>query len=155
MSTSSTSPVAPAVRQPGEGTVYHVAQHDNRCILSAEATGGAFSLFEIVSPPGDRVPLHIHTREDEAFLVLEGEIELTVGDAVHRLRPGSVVFGPRGIAHSFCNPCTVTSRMLVMTTPGGFERFFAECHERLPRTRPFDPALFVEIIRKHGMIIPE
>jgi len=153
MSNVTDSSLSPIVRGADEGQVYHVAQHSTRCILPAEATGGAFSLFEITSPPGDRVPLHTHTREDETFIVLEGEMDLTIDGVTHRLTPGMTAFGPRGIPHGFANNSGAPARLYVITSPGGFERFFAEVHERLPRTAAFDPALFVEIIRKHGMIV--
>ena len=41
-------------------------------ITSAE-TGGAYSLFETQTPPQAGSPRHIEHREEEAFLVLEGE----------------------------------------------------------------------------------
>lgn len=147
------APAVPVVRAPGEGVVHHVARDDCRCILSAEVTGGAFSLFELVTPPGEGPPLHTHSNEDETFIILEGEVEVCVGDTTRRLTPGAVAFGPRGVRHAFRNVGTGPLRMYMIASPGGFERFFGECHERLPRTAAFDPALFVEIIRKHGMTV--
>src|SRR5579863_2284867 len=42
---------------------------------TAESTGGAFGLIEHWSlPPGFASPYHTHSREDEAFYVLEGEM---------------------------------------------------------------------------------
>ncbi len=149
------TPAAPLFRKPGEGVIHQVAMHENRCILSAEATGGVFSLFEIVCPPKEGVPFHTHTLEDETFIGVEGEIELVVGEAKYELTPGAVAFGPRGVQHCFHNPTDRPSRFYIIATPGGLERFFGECHERLPRSQPFDPALFVEIIRKHGMIVAD
>jgi mannose-6-phosphate isomerase-like protein (cupin superfamily) len=64
--------------------------------------------------------LHVHRHDDEVFYVLDGEIKLQVGDDVHRLTQGMLGFGPHGVQHNFI----VTSkqaRLLVMTTPSGFE----------------------------------
>jgi mannose-6-phosphate isomerase-like protein (cupin superfamily) len=46
---------------------------------SGEDTGGAYALTDSVVPPGGGPPPHIHHREDEAFWVLEGELEVMVG----------------------------------------------------------------------------
>jgi mannose-6-phosphate isomerase-like protein (cupin superfamily) len=67
-----------------------------------------------------RSSLHVHRHDDEVFYVLDGEIKLQVGDDVHRLTQGMLGFGPHGVQHNFI----VTSkqaRLLVMTTPSGFE----------------------------------
>lgn len=122
-------------------------------LLSAEQTGGRFSLFELLCPPGQGTPPHAHAREDETFYILEGRIDITVGGVTHELGPGSAAFGPRGIPHSFTNPGPGDARFLVTTTPGGFERFFEEVHEKLPATKPLDMPLFLDIIRRHGMTV--
>ncbi|MBX3388342.1 MAG: cupin domain-containing protein [Phycisphaeraceae bacterium] len=81
-------------------------------------------------------PLHMHEREDEAFYVLEGEVTFCIGESGDRTgksgkrvvaREGSVVFGPRGTAHTFKNCSQAPARMLVMVNPGAnFEAFFAK-----------------------------
>lgn len=85
---------------------------------SAE-TGGQFTLVEVCENEGE-TPLHVHHNEDEAFWVLEGEVEFEVGGMRIEARPGSFLFGPRGIPHRY----TVRrgpARMLFLLTPGGFE----------------------------------
>jgi hypothetical protein len=49
------------------------------------------------------VPRHTHTREDEAYFVLAGEMEVTVGDEAFILRPGDSLMAPRGIPHQLRN----------------------------------------------------
>lgn len=146
------SVASPVVRPAHEGAVYQVVNHPARCVMSAEDTGGAYSLFEVTCPPGDGVPPHTHTTEDETFIVLAGELILTVGGVEHTLGPGDVAFGPRGIPHRFENRTEAATRFYVMTTPGGFERFFAEVDEAFGEGRQFDPRVFLGIIRKHHML---
>ena len=67
--------------------------------IPSDASGGAFSLFEEVSPLAD-TPLHMHRDEDELFYVLEGEHVFRVGDEEHRVGPGGMVFAPRGVPHA-------------------------------------------------------
>ena len=92
---------------------------------SAASTGGAFSLFEEVPPMVD-TPLHVHERDNELFYVLEGEHVLRVGDDEFHLGPGGMAFAPRGIPHSQRRVVPGVGRLLVVTTPGGFDGFFRE-----------------------------
>jgi quercetin dioxygenase-like cupin family protein len=92
-------------------------------------TEGAFALIEEVTPPQGGPPPHMHTREDETFHVLEGEVEFVVGGRALSATAGSVVYGPRNIPHAFGNIGTTPSRMSVLITPGGLERMFEELGE--------------------------
>jgi len=56
--------------------------------LSGPDTGGAYCLLQVGLAPGMSVPRHTHAREDEAYFVLAGELEVTVGDEVFILGPG-------------------------------------------------------------------
>lgn len=103
------------------------------CLLTAEETDGAYSLFEIVTPPHDAgPPPHTHTREDEAFYVLEGEHIMTVDGQEIRGGPGSWMFAPRHKPHAFRNDSDTPTRTLMFASPGGFENFFEACGEPMP-----------------------
>ena len=92
--------------------------------VSADATGGAFTLFEENQPVD--TPLHVHEREDELFYVLEGEHVFQVGEREHHAGPGDLVFAPRGVPHSQRRVVPREGRTLVLTSPGGLEGFFRE-----------------------------
>ena len=65
--------------------------------VTSSQTGGAYSLFEVVTPPGGGPPPHVQHQEDESFYVLEGEFEFpNGGDGVVRAGAGSLVYVPRG-----------------------------------------------------------
>lgn len=91
---------------------------------SAESTGGAFTVFEERDPVD--TPLHVHAREDELFYDLEGDHVITVGEEEHRIGPGGLVFAPRGVPHSQRRVVPRTGRLLILTSPAGFEGFFRE-----------------------------
>ena len=91
---------------------------------SADTTGGAFTIFE-ESDPVD-TPLHVHQHEDELFYVLEGEHVFQVGQQEFRAGPGGVVFAPRGVPHAQRRVVPRAGRVLVLTSPAGFEGFFRE-----------------------------
>jgi uncharacterized cupin superfamily protein len=94
--------------------------------LDAAATGGAFAILELALAPGRDSGFHRHTKEDEAIVVLDGE--LTVGDDERRetLRARDTVLFARGDRHRFANEGARPVRALVVTAPAGLERFFRE-----------------------------
>jgi len=93
----------------------------------SEQTGGAYSLFEVVTQPMGGPPPHVQHREDEAFYVLEGEYEFQVEGRTMRAGAGSLLYVPRGNLHAYRNVGVGVGRMLVNQTPGGLhEGFFEE-----------------------------
>ena len=95
-----------------------------RIVASAEETRNSLFAFEATEPPGGGPPLHIHTREDEFFLVLEGDVSFYIDGKVIRRGPGGSAFVPRGAAHCFRNISDRSARLLVLFTPGDIEGFF-------------------------------
>jgi mannose-6-phosphate isomerase-like protein (cupin superfamily) len=97
-----------------------------RCLIrvSAEDTGGAYSVVEIVSAPGDGTPLHVHQNEDEHFLILEGTARINYGDRTFNAKAGDTATLLRGIPHAWRNASDVPLRMAVTCTPGGIEEVF-------------------------------
>jgi mannose-6-phosphate isomerase-like protein (cupin superfamily) len=110
---------------------------------SAQITGGAYGLVEASVPPGSGPPPHVHTREDEAFYILDGQLEFTAGEQTVLAGAGDFVYLPRGEMHRFTNPGIFPARALMLLSPGGFEGFFRDAGvparpgEPAP---PFDPA---------------
>ena len=109
-----------------------------RIPISGAATDGAFALLEVSGPPGDQPPLHVHHDHDEGFYVLEGELTLWVGDAVHVLRAGDAS-SRRAACRTPCAPATRGGRWLVTSTPAGFEAFVRAVGLPDPRTRAARP----------------
>jgi quercetin dioxygenase-like cupin family protein len=98
--------------------------------VASVETGSAYSLQEQVVTPASNPPMHVHVAEEEAFYVLDGEIELEVDGTVAVARTGSFALVPRGVAHTY-RVLTETARVLVLTSSagaapgGGFEGFVA------------------------------
>jgi mannose-6-phosphate isomerase-like protein (cupin superfamily) len=67
---------------------------------SGEDTGGEFALFEVPARPGAGPPLHMHHIENEYFFVLDGELDVQVGEEVTRLKAGGSAYAPRMIPHT-------------------------------------------------------
>ena len=98
--------------------------------LDAEKTGGAMAVIESVVPPGGGPPMHIHSREDELFYVLEGRFKLWHGDMVLDVGAGDVAYLKRDGRHTYQNVGTAPGRLLTVITPAGFENFFREVAKR-------------------------
>jgi mannose-6-phosphate isomerase-like protein (cupin superfamily) len=95
--------------------------------VAGEQTGGAYSIFEVVSQPQGGPPPHVQHREDECFYVLEGEYEFLVEGRTLRMPAGSLLYVPKGNLQAYRNVGEGTGRMLVNQTPGGLhERFFED-----------------------------
>ena len=123
-----------------------------RFLLRGSDTGGLFSFYEVRVPAGEGSLLHLHEAADETFYVIDGEFEITVGDAVHQARPGVLVYGPRGIPHQFRNPSAATSTMLCVMTPGGIETFFEELSGLLKRVPPAGWEALRDLAARHRIV---
>jgi quercetin dioxygenase-like cupin family protein len=67
--------------------------------------------------PGDQAPRHVHHASDEAFYVLDGELEVLEGDQRRTLSTGELAFIPAGTVHTFANRGPAATRILVVMTP--------------------------------------
>jgi len=128
--------------------------------ITGAQTGGAYALMDVVVQPGNGVPPHVHTREDEAFYILEGELAFTIGGRALTARPGDLLHGPRGVSHCFQNRGATRARMLCLVLPAGFEHFFAELGTPLPgpNAPPVPPASeemrkVIELAPRYGLQI--
>ena len=126
MVTTIGTPAEPYVLGAGEGeAIWYV---NNRATIKATAaqTGGAFGLVEMLVAPDHPIPLHIHHAEDEALWVLEGQLTVHSGGTTYAAGPGSLIFGPKGVPHTFRVEGGTPARLLVLMVPGGGEGFFVE-----------------------------
>ena len=133
------------------------------CKVTSDQTGGAYSLFEVTTQPGEGPPSHVHHREDESFYVPEGEYEFFSGQGIIRGCPGSLLRVPRGVLHAHKNVGEDVGRLLATQTPGGlYERFFDEVGEAVDADDGRPPAFedqpdartIMKVAAEHGIEIP-
>ena len=123
--------------------------------LASEATGEAYSMVEVTIPPQGGPPPHLHPNVDEALYIVEGEVEVLLGDGTTRASAGALAFVPKGTVHAFKNVGTSPSKVVVIISPGGFEKFFLEAGSPAiegstpPEGEP-DVRRIMEIGRKYG-----
>jgi quercetin dioxygenase-like cupin family protein len=147
----------PFVSRPGEGPAYWVVGSPYTILATGEQTGGAYALIDMPVVPGSGSPPHTHTREDEAFYVLEGTIEFQIGEENIHAGPGTLVHGARGVLHWFRNSSDRPARMLVFIQPAGLEKFFMEVGVPVldPNETPPPPDLdkIMDCAARYGMTI--
>ena len=115
------------------------------------STNGAFSLMERTLPPGGRKPPpHIHTNCEEAFYVLDGEVEFTLDKEIFLGRPDSFVLVPGGVAHTFGNASTAQARLLVIHAPA-MDAYFEELQMLWSQEITPSREEEMELMRRHGM----
>lgn len=123
MNPDNTDRRAPSIKyQPRSKRSYFDVAVGSVC-LSGEDTGGAYCLLEVSLASGMGVPRHTHTREDEAYYVLSGELEVIVGDEVFILGVGDTLIAPRDIPHQLRNSGNAENHYLIIFSPSGFEEF--------------------------------
>jgi quercetin dioxygenase-like cupin family protein len=114
--------------------------------MSSTDTNGAYAIVESVAVPDCNVPLHLHRNEEEHLVVLIGTYRIQIEDKVFNAPAGTSVTIPKGARHSWRNISHETSHLLVVLTPGGFEK----CIQTI-RDSPADKIL--EVAAQHGCFL--
>ena len=116
----------PTVNTPPRGRTIAVVGDVYRFLVSGEETNGKYALWEAIVPPGGGPPLHVHSREEEGFYILEGEITFTVNGEKLVARAGTFANMPVGTPHAFKNESPRPAKMLISVAPAGLENMFFE-----------------------------
>jgi quercetin dioxygenase-like cupin family protein len=129
-------------------------------LLSGADSGGSLGVALVTQPPGIATPLHRHTRESEAFFLLDGSMTYRAGEQTFELGAGDFIWLPLGLPHAFRITGTTPARMLALTTPGGLLDLYDQvgvpaAERRLPdgdgRPLPEEIARWGEIGPRFGL----
>jgi mannose-6-phosphate isomerase-like protein (cupin superfamily) len=107
----------PVVVAPGQG---HRIGNVEFLARTADTPRFTFGIIELAA--GRVLEQHVHTGEDDAFYILEGELTFTFGDEEASAPPGTFVLVPPGVEHGFRNDGDLPVRMFNIHAPGGFDR---------------------------------
>ena len=119
------------IRGPKEGRRIGIVGDVYRFLATGEDTAGKYATFEAIVPPGSGPPPHIHSREEESFLVLEGEMTFQLGEERIVAGEGTFLNMPAGSLHCFRNESGKTARLLITVAPAGLEQMFFEVGQPL------------------------
>jgi quercetin dioxygenase-like cupin family protein len=92
-------------------------------LLTGKDTAGRFCLIDMYVPPGGGPPPHRHDFE-EAFIVLDGEVEAVFRGNKQTVRAGETINVPANAPHQFHNSSAHPARLLCICAPSGQEEFF-------------------------------
>jgi quercetin dioxygenase-like cupin family protein len=173
MAIQSPAPTAARLKvvQPGEGRAGGLAPGVGVIFkIDGQDSGGALSIVEHPFAVGALVPPHVHNREDEYSIVLEGEIGFRSNDREVVLGAGGYIVKPRGEVHAMWNAGSVPARMIEIISPAGFERFFRELTDMTAVGAPdpadiaalaeryelpfAQPAWLPDVIQRYGLTLP-
>jgi quercetin dioxygenase-like cupin family protein len=143
------------VVQPGEGdTGVLLPGVGVQFKIDAEDVGGRVSVVEHPFEVGSLVPPHVHTREDEISIVIEGQIGYRSEDREVVLSTGGYIVKPRGEVHAMWNAGDAPARMIEIITPAGFDKFFREL-AAANASRPMSPPEVAEMAARYELPFAE
>lgn len=121
--------------------------------LTGADTGGLVTIGEADMPPMSAGPgLHVHSREDEASIVIEGVLTVQLGDRRIEAAAGSIVWLIRGVPHMFANLSRQRVRVIGLITPSGLEGMFSETADYMRSVSGApDPSRIAAIAERYGV----
>jgi len=104
-------------------------------LLDSAHSQGALTVVRTALNEGDAAPVHVHSREDEVFLVLAGGALVWSGDDRYEVGPGGIAFLPRDVPHTY-RIIEDGTDMLTICTPGGMDGFFRSAGHDVSTPKP-------------------
>lgn len=148
------------IRKPQEGRRIGIVGDVYRFLATGEDTDGKYAMFEAIVAPGNGPPPHIHSREEESFLVLEGEMTFQLGEERIVAHEGTFLNMPIGSLHCFKNESDKVARLLISVAPAGLENMFFEVGQAVaadatlaPPPSPADIEKLLQAAPRYGLEI--
>ena len=91
-------------------------------IVNAAAGSEALTMGEVTIQPNTRIPRHIHPNTEEAMIVLEGTLDVVLGQQRMTVGPGHTILAPAGTTHGFVNRYDGPARILFVFPTHDIER---------------------------------
>lgn len=122
-------------------------------LLDAEKTSGDLAVLRAQQAARDAAPWHVHGREDETMVLLDGEAVVWIGDGRYQLGPSGVAFMPRDVPHAYVIE-SETADVVFLITPAGLEGFFRQAGHDLDTPLPegwsLTPQVLGAAFAEHG-----
>jgi quercetin dioxygenase-like cupin family protein len=148
------------VREPGTGRGTWAMSSLFEHLLESPPGSDRLGVALVTQPPGVATPLHRHTREAEAFYLLNGRMDYRAGDEDYELYAGCFMYLPAGLPHAFRIRGDEPARFLAMVEPGGLLGLYDEvgipaAELRLPGDDGLSPEVeiprWMEVSGRYGL----
>ncbi len=152
--TENDSPLASAlILDPGAGNRLSFGADHQIVIKCGGADGmGSLILAESTIPAGFPAPVpHFHRQMLDAFWVLEGTLDVRLGDVWATVQVGDLALVPPGNIHTVANRSAAPVRVLNIAAPGGYERYLIEVAREVAGGSP-DPSRMAEIASRYDFV---
>ncbi|MEC3965172.1 cupin domain-containing protein [Flagellimonas halotolerans] len=140
---------SPKIIKDSEGDVLNVIGDIQTHKLVGSDTNGQIVEWVDNVGPGVGIPPHIHTKEDEIFRVIKGQVEIMVDGKTTVLEAGDTAFAPKNIPHSWKVVGTEKAKMITSAFPSGIEIMFRELADLPPGPPDFEKVAI--ICGNHGI----
>jgi mannose-6-phosphate isomerase-like protein (cupin superfamily) len=125
-------------------------------LLDGAATNGQLMIGRFEVSRGEAPPYHMHTREDEVFLLIKGTALVWCDDEQTELSEGGIVYLPKNIPHAY-RITSVRADLLMINTPAGIEGMFRYSGRDKSTPRPdgfqISPDRMAEGAKEYGQIV--
>lgn len=147
-------PSGPAILTPDEQQAVWFLGALIRIRTGGSETGDQLAVLEHQGERGYNSPTHLHSHDDETFLVLEGELRVEVDGEARAVGVGAAAFLPRKLSHAFV-VTSLQARFLTLHTPAGFEKFVLTAGTPTPPVEDLlpDPAALGAMAAAYGIDI--
>ncbi len=143
------STLKPKIIKDAEGDVLNVIGDIQTHKLVGSDTNNQIVEWVDNVEPGVGIPPHVHTKEDEIFRVVKGQVEIMVNGETTILNPGDTAFAPKNVPHSWKVVGTTKAKMITSAFPAGIEKMFEELAALPPGPPDFEKV--TKICQKHGI----
>ncbi|HZG39707.1 MAG TPA: cupin domain-containing protein [Nodosilinea sp.] len=131
-----------------EGRAYQMLTHTIVRKVTTVDSNGYYALAELTDTAGSGAPLHSHPWE-ETFYILEGELEVQIGNQQQFCTAGSVAHVPANAVHGF-RILSPVARALLVIAPASAEAFYLEVSDRVSDLET-DMETMQEICAQYGL----
>ncbi|MER7839375.1 cupin domain-containing protein [Streptomyces sp. NPDC096040] len=125
-------------------------------LLDSAATDGQLTVGRFGVAKGEAPPYHMHTREDEIFMLVKGTALVWSDGQELELSEGGIVYLPKNVPHGY-RITSDTADLLMICTPGGIEGMFRHAGRDMSTPRPegfeISKDLMAEAADMYGQII--
>ena len=117
-------------------------------ITPVDHTGGYDMVIGETPAQVQGPPPHFHSKINEIFFVLEGEMEFILDGKTRHLKKGDYIDLPLNAIHTFRNPIDAPCKWINIHSPSGFLAFFKKIGVPVEEENAFEKSVAESVIQE-------